>query len=112
MATVDVTRNGGLMTACTQPGCTGIIVDGYCDVCGSPAGAAPLISAAATASQGSLASTDEPNRTAVHREAGLPAEPRNEGLNTACTQPGCAGRIVDRYCDVCGSPAGAVPYVP
>jgi serine/threonine-protein kinase PknG len=26
---------------CTQPGCTGTILDGYCDVCGSPAGAAP-----------------------------------------------------------------------
>jgi serine/threonine-protein kinase PknG len=26
------------MTACTQPGCTGSIVDGYCDVCGSPGG--------------------------------------------------------------------------
>ena len=24
---------------CSQPGCTGTIVDGYCDVCGSPAGA-------------------------------------------------------------------------
>ena len=24
-------------SACTQPGCTGHIVDGYCDVCGSPA---------------------------------------------------------------------------
>ena len=23
-------------TACTQPGCTGAILDGYCDVCGSP----------------------------------------------------------------------------
>ena len=22
--------------ACTQPGCTGQIVDGYCDICGSP----------------------------------------------------------------------------
>jgi hypothetical protein len=104
-------ETGGLMTACMQPGCTGTIVDGYCDVCGSPAGAAPLI-AGATASQGSPASTEEPNLTAVRREMGLPAEPRNEGLNTACTQPGCTGRIVDRYCDVCGSPAGAVPYVP
>ena len=28
------------MTACTQPGCTGTIVDGYCDVCGSPGPAA------------------------------------------------------------------------
>jgi serine/threonine-protein kinase PknG len=26
--------------ACTQPGCTGSIQDGYCDVCGSPASAA------------------------------------------------------------------------
>jgi serine/threonine-protein kinase PknG len=24
------------MTACMQPGCTGTIVDGYCDVCGNP----------------------------------------------------------------------------
>ena len=24
---------------CQQPGCTGTIVDGYCDVCGTPAGA-------------------------------------------------------------------------
>ncbi|WP_152360682.1 serine/threonine-protein kinase [Microlunatus speluncae] len=24
------------MTACTQPGCAGSIVDGYCDVCGTP----------------------------------------------------------------------------
>ncbi|TDD18187.1 serine/threonine protein kinase [Kribbella turkmenica] len=27
-------------TACTQPGCTGNILDGYCDVCGSPAASA------------------------------------------------------------------------
>ena len=25
--------------ACGQPGCTGTILDGYCDVCGSPGGA-------------------------------------------------------------------------
>ena len=29
------------MTRCTQPGCTGTIVDGYCDVCGSPPDATP-----------------------------------------------------------------------
>ena len=27
---------GGAFMRCTQPGCTGTIVDGYCDVCGSP----------------------------------------------------------------------------
>jgi serine/threonine-protein kinase PknG len=33
-------------TACAQPGCTGAILDGYCDVCGSPAApVAPLPSA-------------------------------------------------------------------
>ena len=100
------------MTACRQPGCTGTIVDGYCDVCGSPADAAPLIPVAATGSHGSPAHTDASNPTAVRRKMGLPAEPRSEGLNTACTHSGCTGMIVDGYCDVCGSPAGAAPYVP
>src|SRR3954464_15643673 len=77
------------MTACTQPGCTGTIVDGYCDVCGSPLGAVPF----------------------VLREK-FPPKSRNAGLETACTQPGCRDMIVDCYCDVCGSPAGAVPFVP
>ncbi|MBL8931321.1 MAG: protein kinase [Kineosporiaceae bacterium] len=36
-------------TRCTQPGCTGTIQDGYCDVCGSPAGA-PVVPAASSAS--------------------------------------------------------------
>jgi len=27
--------------ACAQPGCTGQILDGYCDICGSPAGGSP-----------------------------------------------------------------------
>ncbi|GMA30201.1 serine/threonine-protein kinase [Litorihabitans aurantiacus] len=36
-------------TTCTQPGCTGQIEDGYCNVCGSPAGAAPLPAGVATA---------------------------------------------------------------
>jgi len=26
---------------------------------------------------------------------------------TACTQPGCAGAILDGYCDICGSPGGS-----
>jgi serine/threonine-protein kinase PknG len=69
---------------CTQPGCTGTIVDGYCDVCGSPgpADASPVDSAAAG-----------PNDVASDSD-GAP-----------CTQPGCTGTVVDGYCDVCGSPA-------
>ena len=93
---MSMTRETGvLMTACTQPGCTGTIVDGYCDVCGSPAGAVPFVPGEAAAS------------------AGLPApDPKDEGLNIVCIEPGCTGTIVDGYCDVCGSPAGAVPFVP
>ena len=35
-------------TACAQPGCTGAILDGYCDVCGSPGPAGRLRLPAAT----------------------------------------------------------------
>ena len=103
-------KSGGLMTACTQPGCTGMIVDGYCEVCGSPAGAVPFVPAAASAA--SPAPADEPGLTAVRREPGFPPKPKSGSLMTACTQPGCTGMIVDSYCEVCGSPAGAVPFVP
>ena len=105
-------RNGGLMTACTQPGCTGTIVDDYCDVCGSPAGAPPFIPAGAAASAPSAALAGGPGLTAGRQRPGFPPAPRNGGLMTACTQPGCTGTIVDDYCDVCGSPAGAPPFIP
>jgi serine/threonine-protein kinase PknG len=63
-------------TACTQPGCTGAILDGYCDVCGSPGPAqGPSTSASSVG-----------------------------GVSGRCTQPGCSGTVVDGYCDICGSP--------
>jgi hypothetical protein len=100
------------MTACTQPACTGMIVDGYCDVCGSPAGAVPFVPAEATASAGSSAPADEPGLTAAGWGAGGSSQdPQDEALSTACREPACTGTIVDGYCDVCGSPAGAVPFV-
>ncbi len=98
------------MTACTQPGCIGAIVDDYCDVCGSPAGAIPFVPAEAAASAGSPSPSDEPG--AVGRGSEVSPEPKSEALDTACAQPGCTGTIVDGYCDACGSPAGAVPFVP
>jgi serine/threonine-protein kinase PknG len=75
------------MTRCTQPGCTGTIVDGYCDVCGSPGpvSASPAVQSAASA----------------------PDAPTPDSSGARCTQPGCPGTIVDGYCDVCGSPAVA-----
>ena len=110
MAKVDGTRNGGLMTACMQPRCTGMIVDGYCDICGSLAGAVPFVLAATSAR--SPAPAAGPGLTAVRQAAGSPSRPRNVGLTRACTQPACTGMIVDGYCDICGSLAGAVPFVP
>ncbi|WP_295697644.1 serine/threonine-protein kinase [Lapillicoccus sp.] len=67
--------------ACTQPGCTGHILDGYCDVCGTPASAPP---AAPVAPAGSA--------TGATSATG------------ACQEPGCQGTVVDGYCDVCGTP--------
>ena len=64
--------------ACTEPGCTGSIVDGYCDVCGTPAASSTSAPSAATSAPAS----------------------------GACAQPGCSGTIVDGYCDVCGTPGG------
>ncbi len=40
---------------CTQPGCTGTIEDGYCNVCGSPAGADPALQSAPQWAAGSPA---------------------------------------------------------
>ena len=73
---------------CTQPGCPGTIVDGYCDVCGSP-GPAEGSAVPSTVASGNAA-------TATAAVDGA-----------ACTQPGCNGTIVDGYCDVCGTPAAA-----
>src|SRR5215217_6690753 len=61
------------MTACLQPGCTGTIVDGYCDLCGSPATAAPFVPAEAAASVTSHAPADEPGLTAVPAATPAPA---------------------------------------
>ena len=79
---------GGRMK-CTQPGCTGTIVDGYCDVCGSPGPAEAL-------------------RCPARPSPAAPPRPRRPAVDGApCTQPGCTGTIVDGYCDVCGTPGAA-----
>ena len=70
---------------CRQPGCTGTIVDGYCDVCGMPAAAASPVGKA---------------------QPGIRPSTRSSG---PCRQPGCGGRIVDGYCDVCGFPDATTP---
>ncbi len=77
---------------CPQPGCSGTIVDGYCDVCG-------------------LAPSNAPAAPSHPSGSGRPAMPAPTGApvaapdGTPCTQPGCGGHIADGYCDVCGTPA-------
>ena len=90
------------MIKCRQPGCTGTIVDGYCDVCGSPGPTEASVAGPAVAAS-STPSPSTGGRQAV-------ATPDLEGA--PCTQPGCTGTIVDGYCDVCGTPAAAAGQRP
>ena len=76
---------------CTRPGCTGDIVDGYCDVCGLPP-------------TGPDAAAARPSRGVAGAAPSVPSGP--------CPQPGCPGQIVDGYCDVCGNPPTAAPPPP
>ena len=55
---------------CTQPGCTGQVLDGYCDVCGSPA-AAGVVSASAVAGAAPVVSAT----SAATTPAGLAPSP-------------------------------------
>ncbi|MBK8867154.1 MAG: protein kinase [Dermatophilaceae bacterium] len=89
---------------CAQPGCAGTILDGYCDVCGSPGSASPQPAAAAPAA---AKATAAPAPSAA-QPAGKPAA-KSGGR---CTQSGCSGSILDGYCDVCGSAAGSAPAAP
>ncbi|MDP2771915.1 MAG: tetratricopeptide repeat protein [Nocardioides sp.] len=70
---------------CTQPGCSGTVTDGYCDVCGMAA--VPGASAAAAVA---------PASSAPASNAPAAAD------GSACAQPGCSGTIADGYCDTCG----------
>jgi serine/threonine-protein kinase PknG len=92
------------MMKCMQPGCTGTIVDGYCDVCGSPG---PVAAPADTAAE-MPADIAAPTPSAGNPQAAAPAD--LEGA--PCTRQGCTGTIVDGYCDVCGTPAATADGQP
>jgi serine/threonine-protein kinase PknG len=77
-------------TTCTQPGCTGTIDGGYCNICGM---AAPPVPAAPPAASAPAPAAPPP----------APAGP------AACTQPGCTGTIDGGYCTVCGMAAAPAP---
>ncbi len=89
-------------TACTQPGCTGHILDGYCDVCGSPGEGGTSTALPAAAAAVTVAATGEEDGS------GLPPAVQQQISSsvpngTPCRQPGCKGHILDGYCDVCGA---------
>ena len=85
---------------CQEPGCTGSILDGYCDVCGTPgAAAAPDVPAASAPPS---AEQEEPITPAARPQ---PQHVSAVPNGTPCAQPGCPGHILDGYCDVCGTAA-------
>ncbi|MEI2827177.1 MAG: tetratricopeptide repeat protein [Dermatophilaceae bacterium] len=97
----------GASVRCAQPGCTGSILDGYCDVCGSPGGAA-VPTAQRPASSGFA--PPAPPAPAVAPKV-QPAPP-SQADGRRCTQPTCSGTYLDGYCTICGSAAGSPPTVP
>ena len=85
---------------CQEPGCTGSILDGYCDVCGTPGAAAAPEKPAASAPPS--AEQEEPITPAARPQ---PQQVSSVPNGTPCAQPGCPGHILDGYCDVCGTAA-------
>lgn len=135
---------------CTQPGCSGDIEDGYCNVCGMPPtpgpAAAPAVPRTPTAAVPTPTKSPGPARSSGPSPAGSrppappgsapnpPARPSSAPVTPAnvsaaapatsrgvpgarpakqatavCRQPGCTGRIIDGYCDVCGAPPAGAP---
>ena len=88
------------MSSCTQPGCTGSILDGYCDVCGSPG--PPMRGAAATATSNVPTATvgapatgttpARPSPTARLRPAGLHRQDPRRLLRRVRHRRGCSRR--------------------
>jgi len=86
---------------CTQPGCTGTIVDGYCDLCGMAAGSNPVPATAGAPAHAGAAAGSGSGALAASPPAAGPSIPEGG----ACQQPGCSGTIEAGYCNVCGTPA-------
>jgi serine/threonine-protein kinase PknG len=121
-----------MMAACTQPGCTGTILDGYCDVCGSPPDAAPVgagsgideAPSTSTRTSSRLASTaigSARGRTGATRRVGsasrrLRSARLGAGLTTVAPQPPVDPETAilanpevaesKRYCPSCGAQVG------
>ncbi len=97
---------------CTRPGCTGSILDGYCDVCGMAADVGDTGGDATVATASAQPSTATPATAIASAGAGERSTGGTVPDGTPCRQPGCAGSILTGYCDVCGAPADAAETDP
>ena len=106
---------------CAQPGCPGTIVDGYCDYCGMPPGAAPAApepvtnprpAASRPAQQRPAAAGGQRSQQRPAQQQAAPAQQNLGQRGGPCPQPGCPGTIVDGYCNYCGNPPDAKPPAP
>ena len=81
--------------ACTQPGCTGTIQDGYCDVCGTPADAPVAMPAGGDGAGGAASSTavSTPSRatSASNRLASMQMGTALAGSGSRPTRPAGTG---------------------
>ncbi len=101
-------------TRCQEPGCTGTILDGYCDVCGTPGSgggvtSTPAAGAPAVPGEGDPLGAESPPPPVPPAAAAPAAAGPSVPNGTPCRQPGCAGHYLDGYCDVCGSSADEDP---
>ncbi len=94
---------------CQEPDCTGSILDGYCDVCGTPAGIGPEPERGPAPTAGAPDVAQEPATPSARPQAAPTSSVPN---GTPCAEPGCGGRILDGYCDVCGTAADVDPPDP
>jgi serine/threonine-protein kinase PknG len=119
---------------CTQPGCPGTVVDGYCDVCGTPGAEAAAVAQAPAGTDGAVSTrtssqrlgstaigSARTGRTGSTRRVGssstrLRAARLGAGLTTVAPAPAvdAASAILEnpevaeekRFCPSCGTPVG------
>jgi serine/threonine-protein kinase PknG len=87
------------MTRCAQPGCTGTIDEGYCDLCGTAAGSPPPAQASAPSSGQS--SVPSPQTQPVSRSLSSP-------VSSGRSRAGVLATIADLPAIPARDPAGAV----
>ncbi|MEP6649813.1 MAG: serine/threonine protein kinase, partial [Lapillicoccus sp.] len=125
--------------ACTQPGCTGHVFDGYCDVCGMPGSAAAEVGTAAATgacqqpgctgtivdgycdvcgSPGAGGAVSGVSAAESDDDDGSGLPPAVQQVitsaipdGTPCLQPGCKGQVLDGYCDTCGASGDSEPLI-